>query len=137
MTVVTPAEVARRAATIFVDMPPVPRAEPEEETVKLGQSTALEWHGVFLTVSYKRPDVFDDLDGLCIRVGPRVLIIKTVDVSHKEQQVRMHHASGDSRQCIIVAKLDLRDGQCVILVDDRDHTHVEQLVECVLRIEIT
>ena len=32
MTVVTPAEVARRAATIFVDMPPVPREEPAEET---------------------------------------------------------------------------------------------------------
>lgn len=26
--VVTPAEVARRAATILVDMPPVPRVEP-------------------------------------------------------------------------------------------------------------
>ncbi len=32
ITVVTPAEVARRAATIFVDMPPVPRAEPAVET---------------------------------------------------------------------------------------------------------
>jgi hypothetical protein len=32
MTVVTPAEVARRAATILVDMPPVPREEPAWET---------------------------------------------------------------------------------------------------------
>ena len=32
MTVVTPAEVARRAATILVDMPPVPREEPADET---------------------------------------------------------------------------------------------------------
>jgi len=32
MTVVTPAEVARRAATILVDIPPVPRAEPALET---------------------------------------------------------------------------------------------------------
>lgn len=32
MTVVTPAEVARRAATILVDIPPVPRDEPAEET---------------------------------------------------------------------------------------------------------
>lgn len=31
--VVTPAEVARRAATILVDMPPVPRSEPADETV--------------------------------------------------------------------------------------------------------
>lgn len=32
MTVVTPAEVARRAATIFVDIPPVPRLEPALDT---------------------------------------------------------------------------------------------------------
>lgn len=30
--VVTPAEVARRAATIFVDIPPVPKLEPELDT---------------------------------------------------------------------------------------------------------
>lgn len=35
MIVVTPAEVARRAATILVDMPPVPRAEPVLETLFL------------------------------------------------------------------------------------------------------
>lgn len=32
MIVVTPAEEARRAATILVLMPPVPREEPAEET---------------------------------------------------------------------------------------------------------
>lgn len=32
MMVVTPALVARRAATILVPMPPVPRDEPAEET---------------------------------------------------------------------------------------------------------
>lgn len=32
ITVVTPAEVARRAATILVDIPPVPRFEPELDT---------------------------------------------------------------------------------------------------------
>jgi hypothetical protein len=32
MMVVTPAEEARRAATILVDIPPVPREEPAEET---------------------------------------------------------------------------------------------------------
>lgn len=33
MIVVTPAEVASRAATILVDIPPVPRSEPADETV--------------------------------------------------------------------------------------------------------
>lgn len=37
--VVTPAEVARRAATILVDMPPVPRAEPALET----EGLVLKW----------------------------------------------------------------------------------------------
>lgn len=32
MTVVTPADVANRAATILVDMPPVPSAEPALDT---------------------------------------------------------------------------------------------------------
>lgn len=32
--VVTPAEVARRAAVSLVDMPPVPREEPAVETAK-------------------------------------------------------------------------------------------------------
>ena len=32
MTVVTPAEVARRAATILVDMPPLPKEEPADDT---------------------------------------------------------------------------------------------------------
>ena len=40
MTVVTPAEVARRAATIFVDMPPVPREEPAEETSASSEDTS-------------------------------------------------------------------------------------------------
>jgi hypothetical protein len=35
ITVVTPAEVARRAATILVDIPPVPRAEPALDTGSL------------------------------------------------------------------------------------------------------
>ena len=35
--VVTPAEVARRAATIFVDIPPVPKAEPALDTEKACQ----------------------------------------------------------------------------------------------------
>ena len=47
MTVVTPAEVARRAATILVDMPPVPRLEPAVETsaerVEISSTTSMGW----------------------------------------------------------------------------------------------
>ena len=40
MTVVTPAEVARRAATILVDMPPVPREEPAVDTSASREDTS-------------------------------------------------------------------------------------------------
>ena len=40
MTVVTPAEVARRAATILVDIPPVPREEPAEDTSASSEDTS-------------------------------------------------------------------------------------------------
>ena len=47
MTVVTPAEVARRAATILVDIPPVPREEPAEETSassdETSSTTSMAW----------------------------------------------------------------------------------------------
>ena len=52
MTVVTPAEVASRAATIFVDMPPVPRAEPAEETSAsidaTSSTTSIAWASGFV-----------------------------------------------------------------------------------------
>lgn len=47
MTVVTPADVARRAATILVDMPPVPRLEPALETSasmeEISSTTSIAW----------------------------------------------------------------------------------------------
>ena len=47
MTVVTPAEVASRAATILVDIPPVPREDPAEETSassdETSSTTSIAW----------------------------------------------------------------------------------------------
>ena len=47
ITVVTPAEVARRAATIFVDIPPVPMVEPAVETsasrAEMSSTTSIGW----------------------------------------------------------------------------------------------
>lgn len=40
MTVVTPADVARRAAIILVDMPPVPREEPAVDTSASREDTS-------------------------------------------------------------------------------------------------
>jgi hypothetical protein len=45
MIVVTPAEVAKRAAVSFVDMPPVPRLEPADETRASSKADALRQLG--------------------------------------------------------------------------------------------
>lgn len=52
ITVVTPAAVARRAATILVDMPPVPKAEPALDT---GPVVSLDLRMIILDRTYHRP----------------------------------------------------------------------------------
>src|SRR5690606_32450327 len=47
MMVVTPAAVARRAAVILVDMPPVPKLEPADDTV--------QWQPFDLNIQVKMP----------------------------------------------------------------------------------
>ena len=46
--------------------------------------------------------------------------LKAVDIGEEEEIVRVNHGSSDCRQSIIVSKLDLADGDGVILVDNGD-----------------
>lgn len=48
----------------------------------------------------------------------------------------MDHSGGESGQSIVVAKFDFCNGESVILVDDWDRAHMEQLCKGVLCIEI-
>lgn len=88
------------------------------------------------TICYQSPDVFDHLDGMGVGMGTRVFVVQTVDVGHEEKKVRVDHGGCDGREGVVVAKLDLRHGQRVVLVDDGDHTHIQQLVDRPLGIEI-
>lgn len=110
MIVVTPAEVARRAAVSFVDIPPVPREDPAVETGDMnvyGQLKCLlgGWSDV-VTVNIQHGDVIDNFDWLCIRVGTRVVGVEAVDVGHKEEVVRVDHSSRDGREGVVVAEFN-------------------------------
>lgn len=89
-----------------------------------------------LTISLEGSDVLYYLDGFRIGVPARVLVVQAVDVCEKEEEVGVDHGGCDGRQCVIVAKLDFGHGERVVLVDNGDDSHVEELVERVLRIEI-
>lgn len=80
--------------------------------------------------------VLHHLDGLGVRVCAWVLVVQAVDVGHEKQEVRVDHACCDGRQGVVVSKLDLRDGQGVVLIHDWDDAQVQQLVEGVLRVQI-
>lgn len=88
-------------------------------------------------VGNESANVFDNLDRLGVRVGSGVLIIKTVDVGHEEEQISVDHGGGDGGQSVVVTKLDFGYGQRIVLIDDGDHAHVEQLMHSVLRIEVS
>lgn len=138
MTVVTPADVARRAATILVDIPPVPNAEPGLDTE--GSISVFvefrvgEWGRS--TVCCERRDIFYDLDGLGVRVCPGVLVIQAVDICHEEEIIGVNHRGGDGGEGIIVSELDFGHGDGVVLVDDGNDAHFEELGERVLSIEV-
>lgn len=69
-------------------------------------------------------------------MGPWVLVVQAIDVRHQEQVIGLYHTRRDGTQCIVVSKLDLRDGQRVVLVDNGYDAHTQQLDEGVLRILI-
>lgn len=88
------------------------------------------------TISLEDGEVVDDFNGLCIGVGSRILVVQTVDICHEEQQIRVNHGCSDGREGIVVAKLDFRNRKGVVLIDDGNDAHVQQLIECVLGIQI-
>jgi hypothetical protein len=139
ITVVTPAEVARRAATILVDMPPVPNAEPALDTITLFLAEAQiesERKEDEYTICCQCANVFYHFDGLSVGIGSWVFVIETVDVSHEKEVVSVDHSSCDGGQGVIVAKFDFGNGYGVVFIDYGYNTHFEELSEGILSIEI-
>ena len=86
------------------------------------------------TISLKGIYVIHNLNGACVGVSPGVLVVEAVDVGHEEKHVCVDHGGRDRREGIVVAKLNFRNGQGIVFVDNGNDTHVHELVECILSI---
>jgi hypothetical protein len=49
----------------------------------------------------------------------------------------MNHGGSDSRESIVVAKLDFGNSECVVLVDNGNNTLLQKSMESVLSIEVS
>lgn len=76
------------------------------------------------TISLDVCNIVNDLDWFRVGELAGVLVIKTVDIGHEEQEVGVYHSSRYGRQGIVVAELDLRYGQCIVLIDNRNDTGI-------------
>jgi hypothetical protein len=70
-------------------------------------------------------------------VGSGVLVVKAVDICHQEQHIGVDHGGSDSRESIIVTKLDLGNGKSVVFVDNWNDSLFQKCVKGVLGIEIS
>ena len=62
-------------------------------------------------------------------LGRRVRVVQTVDVAEQHQQVGVHQVGDQGGQPVVVAEPDLTGGDRVVLVDDRQHSELEELGE--------
>src|SRR5687767_8503025 len=79
------------------------------------------------TISLDISNILDDFDGACVRMSPWVLVIETIHICHEEEHIGVNHGRCDSGQGVVVAELDFRDSQGVILIDNGNDTHVKKL----------
>jgi hypothetical protein len=103
MTVGMPAAANVRAAATFDAIPPVPtseRAGPAASTTS--RPCARQRHAA----------------GAGIGAGVR--LVKAGDVAQDDEQVGLHQRRGQGREIVVVAALELLDGDRVVLVDDGD-----------------
>ena len=113
ITARTPDHDAILAAASFDAIPPLPRADA-------GSSG----EGLELVV-----DLDDLLDQRCLRDEARVGVHQTGRVGEQDEQVGTEELGDERCDAVVVAEADLVVGQGVVLVDDGDHTELEQAFE--------
>jgi hypothetical protein len=69
-------------------------------------------------------------------VHARVVREKAVLVRQQDQQVRVDEGRDQRREPVVVAELDLLDGDRVVLVDDRDHAEAQQRQQRAARVQV-
>ena len=70
--------------------------------------------------------------GVLMRIGS----IETIDVRERHAQIGRNQAAHKRRQRVVVAKLDLVDGDGIVLVDDRHHAQLNQAQQGVARVQV-
>ena len=71
-------------------------------------------------------DLMHDRDELGRGVLVRIGGIEAIDVRERHAQIGRNQAAHKRRQRVVVAKLDLVDGDGIVLVDDRHHAQLHQ-----------
>ena len=120
ITMCAPAEVAMRAASILVRMPPRESSDAAPPAIASISGVIPLDHG----------------EQSRMRVAMRRRIVEARDVGKQDQQVGARHRGDSRRKPIIVAIADLAGRDRVVLVDDRDGAHGEEPAEGRARVEI-
>ncbi len=60
--------------------------------------------------------------------------VEAVDVGQRHTQVGRNQAAHEGRECIVVAELNLVDGDGVVFVDDWHHAQLHQAQQGVARV---
>ena len=81
-------------------------------------------------------DLMHDRDELGRGVLVRIGGIEAIDVRKRHAQIGRNQAAHKRRQRVVVAKLDLIDGDSIVLVDDRHHTQLHQAQQGVARVQV-
>ena len=81
-------------------------------------------------------DLMHDRDelgrGILVRIGG----VEAIDVRERHAQIGRNQAAHKRRQRVVVAKLDLIDGDGIVLVDDRHHAELHQAKQGVARVQV-
>ena len=70
--------------------------------------------------------------GVLVRIGG----IEAIDVRERHAQIGRDQAAYKRRQRVVVAKLDLIDGNGIVLVDNRHHAQLHQTQQGVARVQV-
>ena len=70
--------------------------------------------------------------GVLMRIGS----IEAIDVRERHAQIGRNQAAHKRRQCVVVAKLNLIDGNGIVLVDDRHHAKLHEAQQGVARMQV-
>ena len=79
-------------------------------------------------------DLMHDRDELGREVLVRIGGIEAVDVRKRHAQVRRNQTAHEGRECIVVAELNLVNGDGVVFVDDRHHAQLHEAQQGVARV---